>query len=83
MTDGKPDAWMSSAPGPFLSIRPGGPLDPTVAISAVDGTLVVDASWTSDGARIALSESFDEFDSARTRAHRLADQLAAGSTPGA
>jgi hypothetical protein len=50
---------MTSAPGAFLTIKPGGPLDGAVAISAPDapGRLLVEASWTVDGDRRMASVS--------------------------
>jgi len=55
---------MTSAPGAFLSIRAGGPLDGAVAISAPDapGRLLVEASWTVDGDRRMASETRDDFE---------------------
>jgi len=61
---------MTSASGPFVSIKPGGPLQGVVTISANTETdsppLVVDATWKPlDGDRRSLSQTVDEYNTAR------------------
>jgi hypothetical protein len=76
---------MTSAFGPFLTIRAGGPLAGVVTVSAVaeekGSRLVVEAAWTSDGDRRSASATFSGYDAARTLAYEWADQLAAGREP--
>jgi hypothetical protein len=80
------EPWMTSASGPFVSIKPGGPLQGIVTISANTETdsppLVVDATWKPlDGDRRSVSQTLDEYTAARKLAHEWADQLAAGHEP--
>ena len=80
------EPWMTSASGPFVSIKPGGPLQGIVTISANTETdsppLVVDATWKPlDGDRRSVSQPVDEYTAARRLAHEWADQLAAGREP--
>jgi hypothetical protein len=75
--------WMNNAPGPFVQMKPGGPLDPVVEIATADaGHLRITASWTSLGDRRTLSETVaNDYDAARLRVHLIADQLAIGREP--
>jgi hypothetical protein len=78
------EAWETNAPGPFVTIRAGGPLDGVVTITAIDGgkgRTVVGASWTQD--REGFSESLEAatYDMARAIANAAANQLAAGNRP--
>ena len=86
MTERPLEPWMTSASGPFVTIKPGGPLQGVVTISANTETdsppLVVDATWKPlDGDRRSLSQTVDEYNTARKLAHQWADQLAAGHGP--
>ena len=77
---------MTSASGPFVSIKPGGPLQGVVTISvAPEGAerpLVVDATWKPlDSDPRSVSQPVDEYTAARRLAHEWADQLAAGHEP--
>jgi hypothetical protein len=75
---------MSSAPGPFLTIRPGGRFDDVlVAVSvAGDGRLLVAASWKVNGESRSTSQRVDSYDAARKLAHEWADLLVIGREPG-
>ena len=80
------EPWMTSASGPFVSIKPGGPLQGIVTISANTETdsppLVVDATWKPlDGDPRSVSHTVDGYSTARRLAHEWADQLAAGHEP--
>jgi hypothetical protein len=60
VTDRPVEAWETRAPGPFVTIRAGGPLDGVVTITAIagaNGRSVVEAAWTQDGE--AYSESLE------------------------
>ena len=86
MTERPLEPWMTSASGPFVSIKPGGPLQGIVTISANTETdsppLVVDATWKPlDGDRRSVAQPVDEYTAARRLAHEWADQLAAGREP--
>jgi hypothetical protein len=75
---------MTSAPGPFLTIRAGGPFDGVVTIMvAPDGAdaLLVEASWERDGEPRSASVTVTGYDAARSLAHEWADRLAAGRDP--
>ena len=78
------DSWMTSAPGPFLTIRAAGPLRGVVTIAAApDGadTLMLEASWERDGEPRSASVTVTGYDAARSLAHEWADRLAAGNQP--
>jgi hypothetical protein len=77
---------MTSAAGPFVTIKPGGPLQGVVTISvATDGAehpLIVDATWKPlDSDPHSLSQPVDDYNDARKLAHEWAGQLAAGREP--
>jgi len=75
-------AWMTSAPGAFLTMRPGGPFDGTIAISVgSEGRLLVEATWKNDGEPRTASQSIEGYAAARGLAHDWADTLAAGREP--
>ena len=80
------EPWMTSSAGPFVTIKPGGPLHGVVTISvAPEGAerpLVVDATWKPlDSDPRSVSQPVDEYTAARRLAHQWADQLAAGREP--
>jgi hypothetical protein len=76
------DPWMSSSPGPFFVVRPGGQLDAVVSISiGREGRLLVVASWTRDSEYRSVEATFETFHDARSAAHQWADKLAAGGEP--
>jgi hypothetical protein len=70
-------------PRTFLTIKTGGPLDGLVTIAAADGPdkLAVKAAWKRDNDPRTTSRTLTGYDSARTLAHKWADQLAAGREP--
>ena len=76
--------WQTDAPGPFLTIRPGGPLDGVVTIAAVPdghGRTLVGASWTLDGHRQSDSVEVETYEHARELANVIAKELAEGTPP--
>jgi hypothetical protein len=74
--------WMTSAPGAFVTMRPGGPFDGSVAISVgSEGRLLVEATWKNDGEPRTASRSIEGYAAARDLAHDWADKLAAGREP--
>lgn len=84
MPDRQLDSWMTSAPGPFLTIKAGGSLNGVVTIMvATDGpdSVAVEATWKRDGDPQSVSGTVTGYDLARTLAHKWADQLAAGREP--
>jgi hypothetical protein len=86
MTERPLEPWMTSASGPFVTIKPGGPLQGVVTISVAPDTaehpLIVDATWKPlDSDRRSLSQTVNEYNTARKLAHQWADQLAAGHGP--
>ena len=82
MSDHPP--WMTSAPGPFLTLRPGGPFDDVLVGISVAGEkrLLVEASWTANGDTRTASQTLDSYDDARRLAHEWADLLVIGREPG-
>jgi hypothetical protein len=86
MTERPLEPWMTSASGPFVTIKPGGPLQGVVTISANTETdsppLIVDATWKPlDSDPRSVSQPVNEYNTARKLAHQWADQLAAGHEP--
>ena len=80
------EPWMTSSAGPFVTIKPGGPLHGVVTISVAPDTaehpLIVDATWKPlDSDPRSLSQPADDYTTARRLAHQWADQLAAGHEP--
>ena len=78
------DSWMPNRPGPFVTIRAGGPLDGRVTITTLAGSggrCSVEASWTEDGE--ARSESLEaaNYSVARPIAQAAANQFAVGNRP--
>jgi hypothetical protein len=79
-----PEPWASSAPGPFVTIRAGGPLDGVVTITAIAGShgrSLVEASWTQDGEPFSESLEAATHDMAQAIANAAANQLAVGKPP--
>jgi hypothetical protein len=75
---------MTNAPGPFLTLRPGGPFDDAfVGISvATAKRLLVEASWKVNGDARSASQILKSYDAARKLAHEWADVLVIGREPG-
>ena len=77
------EPWQTDAAGPFVTIRPGGPLEGIVTLTAIaegHGRTLVEALWTEGG--ISHSASVDaSYEDARALAHEAADALAAGRAP--
>jgi hypothetical protein len=69
--------------GPSFVVRDS-TLDSVVTISAAApggaGGLAA-AAWTSDGSRSTVPRALDDYEEARTLAHRLAEQLSVGIEP--
>lgn len=84
MATDDPGTWQTDAPGPFMTIRAGGPFDGAVTLTAIEGghgrTLVA-ASWTQDGHVHRDSVEADTFENARIIAREAADELADGRAP--
>ena len=84
MTDRPVEAWETRAPGPFVTIRAGGPLDGVVTITAIagaNGRSVVEAAWTQDGEAYSESLEAATYDIARAIANAAANQVAVGRRP--
>jgi hypothetical protein len=84
MADRVLEPWETNAPGPFVTIRAGGPLDGVVTITAIadgHGRTLVEASWAQDGQPSSDSVEVETYDAAREIAHTIANQLAAGTPP--
>lgn len=75
------DAWQTDAPGPFVTIRAGGPLDGIVTLTAIadgHGRTLVEGRWTQHGG--VQSNSLEvSYEQARTLAHTA--ELSAGHAP--
>ena len=84
VTDDGLEAWQTSARGPFVTIRAGGPLDGVVTITAISkghGHTLVEAQWTEHGTTHSESVEVDAYEQARTVAHAAAAELAVGNAP--
>jgi len=84
VTDRPVEAWETRAPGPFVTIRAGGPLDGVVTITAIagaNGRSVVEAAWTQDGEAYSESLEAATYDIARAIANAAANQFAVGRRP--
>jgi hypothetical protein len=82
--EGRSDSWQTDAPGAFVTIRAGGPLDGVVTITAVaggHGRTLVAATWTQGGHAHADSVETETYDDARIIAREATDDLAAGRAP--
>src|ERR1700736_5992893 len=78
------EPWETSAPGPFVTIRAGGPFDAVVTITAVTtgrGRNRVEASWEQDGQQCSQSLEAASYSIARAIAHAAARQFALGNQP--
>jgi len=78
------DAWQTDAPGPFVTIRAGGPFEGIVTLTAITeghGRTLVEARWTQDGGMQSNSIEVDSYEEARTVAHSAAAELAVGHAP--
>jgi hypothetical protein len=76
------EPWMTHSPGPFVTIRPGGPLQPVVTITAESqAVLSVEAEWNAEGDRRRASAILNGYSDARRLAHAWADLLVIGREP--
>ena len=81
---GDPENWQTDAPGPFLTMRAGGPLDGVVTITAIPeghGRSLVEASWTQDRHTHSDSVEVETYKHARELANFIAKELAEGTPP--
>jgi hypothetical protein len=79
-----PEPWQTNAPGPFLTIRAGGPFDGVVTLTAIPdghGRTFLEVSWTQDGQACSESLEVPTLEAAHAMAHTVADELAAGTPP--
>jgi hypothetical protein len=77
-------AWQTDAPGPFVTLRAGGPFGGVITITAIadgHGRTVVEASWVQDGHAHSDSVETETYESARIIAREAADDLASGHAP--
>jgi hypothetical protein len=85
MTEPPLEPWMTSSPGPFLTLNAGGPLGGIVTLTALPeqgAHLIVDAHWkTIHGEPRTASAAIEGYNAARKLAHDWAGQLAAGREP--
>jgi hypothetical protein len=75
---------MTNAPGPFVTMNGGGPLEGVVTMTAIDGgkgRTLVRASWTQDGETSSASLEAATYEMARAIANAAANQFAAGNRP--
>jgi len=80
----EPEGWQTDAPGPFVTIRAGGPLEGVVTMTAIEGghaRTLVTASWTQDGHARSDSVEVGSYEHARIIAREVVDELAAGHAP--
>jgi hypothetical protein len=78
------EAWETSAPGPYVSIRTGGPLDGRVTLTAMDGgRIAVEASWGGPHARHSVTVERATHVEADAVARAWAADLVAGRSPSA
>ena len=79
------DTWQSTAPGPFVTIRTGGPFDAVVTMTAIDDghghTTRVGATWTQDGQSWSESLEAATYRIAHAIAYAAAKQLSLGNQP--
>jgi hypothetical protein len=77
-------AWQTDAPGPFITLRAGGPFEGVITITSIadgHGRTIVDASWVQDGHAHSDSVVADTYEDARIIAREAADGLASGHAP--
>ena len=66
------DAWQTDAPGPFVTICAGGPLEGIVTLTAIEGghgRTLIEARWTQDGGMQSDSLEVDSYEQARMVAY--------------
>jgi hypothetical protein len=84
VSPGDSESWQTDAPGPFVTLRAGGPLDGVVTITAIadgHGRTLVEAAWVQDGHAHSDSVEAETYESARVIAREAVDDLAAGPAP--
>jgi metal-dependent amidase/aminoacylase/carboxypeptidase family protein len=77
-------SWETNAPGPFVTIRAGGPLDGVVTITAIaggNGRSLVEVTWRQDGEVRSESLEAATYNIARAIANAAANQFAVGRRP--
>lgn len=77
-------AWQTDAPGPFVTLRAGGPFEGVITITAIadgHGRTLVEASWVQDGHAHSDSVEAETYDDARIIAREAAHDLASGHSP--
>jgi hypothetical protein len=77
------ESWESSAPGPYLTIRTGGPLDGLVTITATgsEGRVTIEATWGVPHLRSSVTAERVGHRAADGLAQAWANELAAGREP--
>ena len=78
------EPWQMSAPGPFVTIRTGGPFDAVVTMTAVEngeGHTRIAAAWTENGQSWSESLESASYRIARVIANAAANQLSLGNQP--
>jgi hypothetical protein len=77
------EAWETSASGPYVTIRPGGPLDGLVTLTATgsDGRVIVEASWGVPQRRSSATAERVGHAAADDLARAWANELALGRAP--
>lgn len=77
------EAWETSAPGPYVRIKTGGPLDGLVTLTATqsEGRVIVEASWGVPHLRTAITTERVGHGPANEVAQAWANELAAGREP--
>jgi hypothetical protein len=77
-------AWQTDAPGPFVTLRAGGPFDGVITISAIadgHGRALVEATSVQAGDAHSDSVEAETYEDARVIAREAANDLAAGRAP--
>jgi hypothetical protein len=77
------EAWETSAPGPYVTIRAGGPLDGVATLTAtgVVGRVTVEATWGTPHLRSSVTAERVGHAAADELAQAWANELAAGREP--
>jgi len=77
------EAWGTSAPGPYVTIRTGGPLGGLVTLTAVrpEGRVIVEATWGTPHARSSITAERIGHGRADELAQQWANELAVGHEP--
>ena len=84
MSPGDSAPWQTDGPGPFVTLRAGGPLDGVITITAIadgHGRTLVEPAWMQDGYAHSDSVEAETYEDARVIAREAADDLAAGRAP--